>query len=482
MIEIPSKTRHLTYISTCSITNYLLGILLLMYCAPLAAQDSHYWNLSYGTRSTLLNGVVIGSHLDISSTYYNPGALGLIDNPALLLSGQIYTMTSYLFQDGAGDDIDLSSLKFRKEPDIIAGLTTLDKLAETRLAISYLSRQRVKFRLKTRQGELRDVIARSPGEEPFGSEVILDQDMNEDWAGLTVSKKINDNVGFGVTNYVAVRNQRLRSQVVSEAVTDRDVAVTLDFSEVDYSHWRLLWKLGLAIERDRLNLGFSMTTPSVSLGFIGFLAKGTAIVNETVTGQDVNGDGLDNVFAAGTAQEGVDAHYKSSWALGMGGSYRFTNATIHFSVEWFNAVKEFDVLQVEDIAVANSDRTIPLRVTHKQNSVINFGFGYEYQFNPKFSGYGSFSTDFSALEKGKITDIAITNWDIFHLTVGGRIKIPTFELTLGLGYSFGSGINQQPLNFTDAHESNFLLGTRGDIESKYQRLTAILGFSFNLGG
>ena len=43
--------------------------------APFARpQDSHYWTNQYGTRATLLGGAVIGSVLDLSGTYYNPGA------------------------------------------------------------------------------------------------------------------------------------------------------------------------------------------------------------------------------------------------------------------------------------------------------------------------------------------------------------------------------------------------------------------------
>ena len=36
------------------------------------AQDTQYWNIQYGTRSTLLGGAVIGSVADLSATYYNP--------------------------------------------------------------------------------------------------------------------------------------------------------------------------------------------------------------------------------------------------------------------------------------------------------------------------------------------------------------------------------------------------------------------------
>jgi len=60
----------------------------------LFAQDTHYWNHQYGTRSTLLGGAVIGSVTDMAATYYNPAALALFPNPEILLSGKVYQYNS----------------------------------------------------------------------------------------------------------------------------------------------------------------------------------------------------------------------------------------------------------------------------------------------------------------------------------------------------------------------------------------------------
>ncbi len=53
------------------------AVILLAGLHSARGQDTQYWNLQYGTRSTLLGGAVIGSVSDLSATYYNPGALGL---------------------------------------------------------------------------------------------------------------------------------------------------------------------------------------------------------------------------------------------------------------------------------------------------------------------------------------------------------------------------------------------------------------------
>jgi hypothetical protein len=63
------------------------ALTLLPLATPAAvAQDNNYWSLQYGPVAELLGGVVVGSAIDLSSTYYNPGGLALADDPAFLLS------------------------------------------------------------------------------------------------------------------------------------------------------------------------------------------------------------------------------------------------------------------------------------------------------------------------------------------------------------------------------------------------------------
>jgi hypothetical protein len=51
-------------------------LLLFLGVAPTAAraQDAQVWGHAYGLRAQLLGGVTVGSVLDLSSTFYNPGA------------------------------------------------------------------------------------------------------------------------------------------------------------------------------------------------------------------------------------------------------------------------------------------------------------------------------------------------------------------------------------------------------------------------
>lgn len=59
-------------------TQLLTVSVLLIISSQAFSQDSHYWNIQYGTKATLLGGAVIGSVSDLSATYYNPGAISLL--------------------------------------------------------------------------------------------------------------------------------------------------------------------------------------------------------------------------------------------------------------------------------------------------------------------------------------------------------------------------------------------------------------------
>src|SRR5207244_3622546 len=109
--------------------------------ATALAQDANYWSTAYGTRAQLLGGVVTGSSGDISSVYYNPGALALSPNAEFLLAGYALQYQRVSVANGSGPRRDLVSSVITTVPSLIAG--ELPVLKHDRLAYSYLSRQQV---------------------------------------------------------------------------------------------------------------------------------------------------------------------------------------------------------------------------------------------------------------------------------------------------------------------------------------------------
>ena len=101
--------------------------LLIILTQNTFGQDTHYWTQQYGTRSTLLAGAVIGGVRDNSAIYYNPGALGFIQNKDLSVSANAYQFDRIKMQNGAGKDINLKSNTLQTMPLIISGVFKLKK-------------------------------------------------------------------------------------------------------------------------------------------------------------------------------------------------------------------------------------------------------------------------------------------------------------------------------------------------------------------
>ena len=69
----------------------------------------------------LLSGAVIGSVNDMSAVFYNPGALGYLIKPELVLSASAYQLRQLNIKDGGGREVDLGSSQINLIPNLVAG-------------------------------------------------------------------------------------------------------------------------------------------------------------------------------------------------------------------------------------------------------------------------------------------------------------------------------------------------------------------------
>ena len=83
--------------------------LALAFTPAARAQDSHYWFDQFGNRALLLSGAVVGDPADLSSVYYNPGGLSLVDQTELLLAGLVISIGNTTLEDAVGPGADSGS-------------------------------------------------------------------------------------------------------------------------------------------------------------------------------------------------------------------------------------------------------------------------------------------------------------------------------------------------------------------------------------
>jgi hypothetical protein len=441
---------------------------VLISCAAgataLLAQDSHYWSNQFGNRARLLGGAVIGSADDLSSLYYNPGSLALVDRSAILMSGSVFEVTNIKVKNTVADKDD-SFWTGRLSPSLFAGEIGSNERGDSRIAYSFLTRESGKLRidsLATTQGDF------SPELSFLGADFRLDNEVNEYWFGGTYARPVGEDAGLGVSMFFAYRSQRGRAESTAQALaTGNRAAVMNQVRDFSYWHWRVLWKIGLATYFQKWRLGITVTTPSIGLG-----GRGKVFYDDTFVGQAVDDQGNPLTYLALDRQE-VGSNFKSPVSIGFGAARSFGATRIHLSAEWFNETAPYEVLQTEPFRAQSSGELIATDLVREFDHVVNFAVGVEQDISERVHGYGGFRTDFSGLGRDSSGNDAVTLLDIYHMSGGATLMVSDSEFTFGGVFSFGSAPVAKELVIPEELEF-----TR-EADVRYFRFLAILGFSFD---
>lgn len=437
---------------------------------PLAAQDSHYWSEQYGTRAALLGGAMIGSVRDLSSTYYNPGATALNLEARFLLSARAYRNATTTLVDGAGDGFDLTSSSQRPLPTFLATPIEFDWLGKHRIVYSALTRQQFDADLSTYRIEPLDLLP-APGDESTASAYTGTAELRETWTGLTWAYPLTDRIGIGVTPYLAIRSQTLKSQTLLQVATEAgEVAIGTRLRNRRYNHYRGLAKVGVSGEFGRWSLGLTATTPSLEFG-----GSGRAAFNGSRAGLP----GEDDVLAS-NVQTDLSSSFESGWALGGGFGLQLGDTRLHGSAEWFQAVDPFTVLDAEDFTPQTGGDALVNDITVEFGSVLNWGFGAETSLGSAmlFAGVAS-NRGAGNPDAPSSTTGVLTTYDLWNYSFGGSFRVGRSEFMLGVGYARGS----QPFpRLLDTGLLGALIDPETDeVDFRYTQWTIVLGYELAIG-
>ena len=260
----------------------------------------------------------------------------------------------------------------------------------------------------------------------------MQQDFKEIWTGASFSHKMNEMIGLGATAYVAYRGQTTEFQnVIEQLQSDQQIASLLTYMKLNFTNYRTLLKVGLAVNLKPITLGLTITTPSIDI-----LGSGSYGYNHFVSDP---ADITNNVYET-NSQVDLKSKYTTSWAVGLGGAYWSDNYNVHFSAEWYNAVKKYHPLTIEPFYSQSSGDTIRNEINQEFLNVLNAGLGFDYKLSDKVSLSASFITDFSANIESLKSNISLSKWNIYHVSAGSNFKIGKAEITLGLSYCSGTDV------------------------------------------
>ena len=419
-----------------------------------------------------MSGSVIGSVIDLSSVFYNPGRLALITDPRLVLAGNVFRFSQITVVDAFGNGENLNSTRIGGVPSLFAGELRFGFLGSSRLAYSFLTRQDFDFEVSERL-DLRGSQIPTPALDLFAAGFLFNQNMDEYWAGLTWAHTLGQKLGLGITTFVAVRDQKSREQTLAQAVdTAGNAGIALQQQGYKYQHWRLLWKIGLGGNfGEHWEAGVSLTTPSV-----GLFGSGNAAFDQTLITQDLGGSGVSDSDVTTSTQPDLPATYKSPASVERLAEPPFSKgaARIHASAEWFDAVPAYDVLDPAPVLLPDSSMA-SFGLTQELNSVTNIAVGAEYRFSPKLTGYAGFRTDQSAIDDSTVDNTSLSLWDIYHVSAGGTFSIGASDFTLGGIVAWGSDVTRSGIDLVPGGSGPVVLPDQ--LQAKFFRFTFILGFS-----
>jgi len=445
----------------------VVALAVLAFAPAAQAQDSHYWFDQFGNRALLLSGAVVGDAADLSSVYYNPGALSLVEETELLLAGLVLNIGKTTISDAVADGEDLSQRRFDVAPSLIAGQIPMEG-SKHRFAYSVLKRYGAEYRAVA-QAELTGGEFELPTLALLANAMRIDSRLSEYWMGGTWSYPVSPSWGVGVSTFVAMRSQRrFATNSVQILSTDNRAAIANVSTDYDYFHWRVLWKLGVQGKFDNWDVGLTVTTPS-----LGLFGSGSVGNNLTIVGQVVDENGMPLTRIASNYQESVAARYQSTGSVALGAARTFGPTSVHLSGEYFAPVDAYTVVDGQPFTGQTSGETINTAVIDELDDVFNFGVGIERVFSPDLLGYFGFHTDFNAASDNASVNLSHTRWNFYHFSGGATMNAAGTSFTLGGNLALASDTLK-----IDTDDPFSPIGLPPELQASSYKLTILLGFSF----
>ena len=476
-----------SYVSNTMKGIYRYLILFVLFASSIHAQDSQYWTQQFGTRSALLSGAVLGGADDNTMIYYNPGALGFLDESSISINANAYRVESIRVENTLGDEADFKSSRLGSVPLLAGGMI---RTGNEKWKVGYAIIAPVDFNFKAvaRADGNFDLVddSESIGDEETVAEASITNKTSELIVAIGLGHKLNENWSVGLSNLFTSRSltyQRSLSTYVFLNDSENSLIGGNILQNADYFNIRYIAKLGVVYQKDNWDLGLTITTPSLNLFGNGTVASNIAVRNLKLIDENrISGVATDR-------QAELKTTYKSPFSVALGANHSFNRSQLGVAVQYFAGIDIYDIMKpspgsfVRPIDLApqlQSDEF--LRIQSGAEAVFNVALGYEYRVSDSFSVLGGFRTDMSyfdeALKDGAGIKPTISNWDIYHFSGGVTLNRKNSSLSLGLLLSSGVNDSYEQTGGFDPENPDLVEGTTTISKATYSNIGLLLGYTF----
>jgi len=461
---------------------------LLILCYSSLAQDTHYWALQFGTRSSLMGGAVVGRVKDNSAIFYNPACLAFIDTGSVSINADLYQLEKTRIEDALGNQKDFNNDNFKNLPLLISGLIPT-KNPNIKMGYGFATSVDYGFSGLARIDGNYPIVddAESPGDEATIGQLSLNSRITETTLGYGIGKKFNDRWSLGATVLFLWRNQGYERNLFTRMFlnTVGNPLVSGDYMQnFSYNNLRTQLKLGIYYAGNHFDIGLVLNSPSLKI-----FGKGTVAADITANKILYHGQRID--VLANDRQEKLPSVYKTPWSAASGINIDMKRGQLGIAVQYYAGLEIYDILKAKPAAFVRPQQAYPdigsddfLRVKTGNKSVVNWAVAYEYFINHKFTLDLSFRSDNSFFdrsvrdERGIKPDIS--SWDIYHAVVGGNVSGRRLSVSTGILFGFGGNKKyEQDGNLAEPSERNFLQGNTIITKASYYSIGILFGITIN---
>ncbi len=443
----------------------------------LFSQDYHQWSEQFGARASLLGGAASAGLGDNGTVYYNPAAVSFVKNPSMSISVNAYRVRRLYLKNALGEGINLKHAQFNTMPNLIAGIIDLPKHERLRLGYAIINRRKYASKFDYLHEEEYEIFSHTAGPEQFVASYNYQHNINEYWAGFSVSYKLSRIWSIGFSHFGIYRDVKYHNTYSSTVLpTDgstgdiSNVSSTITF---DYYNIKGIFKPSIALNLENFKFGITLTTPSFNM-----LGKGNVYRDFSV----INVDSLisTDVTFIDRASD-VKTQHKEFGSLAFGVSFKLGKKSwLHITNETFFGGKYYLLFNpdqrpnvypttIADTSITQifGDQNF-LAYGEEQEARTNIGIGFETVLNHKWDLYLGARTDFNVNERPyyDYTRIGIdaSKWNIYHFSIGTvhRSEKSTKVYTVGLEVGWVPKTEYyHVIDFTTPSIENGLIGNGG---------------------